>query len=67
MLESDGSVIKLVKQEVIRVPKELVGRVVKIIPLDVTPRSFLESVLGKKLTDSLVGKQEDSRNEPSSE
>jgi len=66
MLESDGSVIKLVKQEVIRVPKELVGRVVRIVPLDVTPRSFLESVLGKRLTDSLVGRQEDS-NEPSSE
>jgi len=55
MLESDGPVVKLVKREVIRVPKELVGRVVKIIPLDVTPRSFLESVLGKKLTNSLVG------------
>ena len=67
MLESDGSVIKLVKQEVIRVPKELVGRVVKIIPLDVTPRSFLESVLGKKLTDSLIGTKEDSNELPPSE
>jgi hypothetical protein len=62
MLESDGTVVKLVKHEVIRVPKSLVGRVVRITPLEVTPRSFLESVLGKDLTDSLIG---DASNEPS--
>jgi len=58
----DGSVVKLVKHEVIRVPKSLVGRVVRITPLEITPRSFLESVLGKHLTDSLLG---DADNEPS--
>ena len=47
--------VKLVKHEVIRVPKSLVGQVVRITPLEVTPRSFLESLLGKRLTDSLVG------------
>ena len=62
MFESDGSVVKLVKHEVIRVPKSLVGRVVRITPLEITPRSFLESILGKRLADSLIG---DTDNEPS--
>src|SRR5438093_9603171 len=60
----DASVVKLVKSETIRVPKQLVGRVVRITPLEITPRSFLESVLGKRLTDSLVGKQEATGNQP---
>ena len=63
MLESDGSVVKLVKHEVIRVPKSLVGHVVRITPLEVTPRSFLESILGKQITDQLIPNQEDSSNE----
>ena len=58
----DGSVVKLVKHEVIRVPKSLVGHVVKITPLEITPRSFLESILGKHITDQLIG---DADNEPS--
>ena len=63
MQESDGSIVKLVKNEVVRVPKSLVGHVVRITPLEITPRSFLESLLGKQITDRLMPNQEDSSNE----
>jgi len=53
----------------IYVSKSLVGKLVQITPIsqDVNPRDLIESLFGRKLTDLLVGKQEDSGNEPSSE
>jgi len=50
----------------IYVSKALVGKLVQITPIsqDVNPRDLIEAVFGKKLTDLLVGKQEESSSEP---
>ena len=67
-VKDNVSTIKIVRKAGegahVYVPRSWIGKPVRVIQLEITPRSFLESLLGKQITDALVGKQEATGNQP---
>ena len=53
------SVVKIVRKcgegAHVYVPRSWIDKPVEVIQLEITPRSFLESVLGKHITNQLIG------------
>jgi len=58
-LKERDSVVKIVRKAGegahVYVPRSWIGKPVKVIQLEITPRSLLESILGKHITDQLIG------------